>query len=106
MATISINVEIPTDVLDDVFVSAFDAGYPWFTDYEITAHGYSIVHDPSCNGEENKHENLYLTREQFAQAIGKWLEWQFDFDAYTSALEDLDADAAVQKALFGEVVYG
>lgn len=106
MPSVWITVEIPTDVLDDIFTSAFDEGYSWFRGHEITAEGYTVIHDSKGMGNVEDCEELYMTKQQFAHSIGKWLEWQFDFEDYSSAIDSLDCDAAVQKAIFGEVIYG
>lgn len=100
---------VPQEQIDDVLTDALEHGISYWCD------GVEIKKKPE---EECKYASDVLTRggtlRLHDRMDGKWLflelepfltalgDMQFNFGDYDS----LDADAAVQRALFGEVIYG
>ena len=105
MPSIWISVEIPEESLDDIFYGALGHGYSWFPEYEEVEGGWLLKHDPVGLGNEEDFEDLFLSRTTLAHAVGKWLERQFSFEDYDSALDSMDADCVIQTALFGSVLF-
>lgn len=106
MPSVWISIEIPEESLDNLFYEALGHGYSWFPEYEETAEGWLIKHDPVGNGNEEDYEDLYLSKTTLAHAAAGWLQQQFSFEDYDSNLDSVDADTIVQKALFGSIVFG
>lgn len=102
--------EITQEQIDDVLADAFEHGVSYWCDEirvkkQPKGENYTYASDALTRGhnvalhdaEESKWE--VLTIDSFVKALG---DMQFDFDNYDA----MDADAVVQKAVFGEVVYG
>jgi hypothetical protein len=92
--------------IDDLICSAFEVGISYWADrievedyktaqygHEVLTRGGSVI---VVDDEGGKHE---LTLKKVVEAIGKE---GIDFDNYDAG----DADNVVQRALFGEVIYG
>ncbi len=98
---------VTQEQIDDVVTTALEGGITYWCDQAITdvdlgdnylsemlTRGAAIsLHDRETD------EWHTLTLEELLKALG---DMQFDFDNYDS----LDVDCVIQKAIFGEVVYG
>lgn len=91
--TITIKRRVTLEQIQDILESAWP-GIAYWAD-EVKKNGsYYKVHD----AEENQWHNLTIKKFLKGLELTPW----FDFDNY----DMYDADAVVQRALFGKVIYG
>lgn len=103
--------KVTSEQIDDVMVTALEGGITYWADEARVKKGHEPKTETQYASETLTHGGvleihdaedgvwLTLTLECLLKALA---DQHFDFDNYDA----YDADAAVQQAIFGEVVYG
>ena len=123
MCLVSVGVEVPDGVVDDIITTALEGGINYWCervdvlnkDYkgkiiasEIVSAGGTLI---IVTDEEAGNEQFKLDRITFQRGLKKWLEEglkvgnRFSNDDLSS-MDAAEADAVIQYSIFGEIVYG
>lgn len=109
--TVHTTQQVTQDQIDDVLADAFEHGISYWCDavevfddsVQEGEYGYiseALTRNCSLRLHDTEEDKwVYLSLQSLLEAFGKL---QFNFDDYDAQ----DADCVVQKAVFGEVIYG